>query len=281
MLARDQKARYVVTHALGSNVFEALRNITKTHLDTDELAQKIIHQAEAQLREVIAECSHHEDVDVEITIEADSPSSAIPERAKQLKADLLIVGAHGSGFIQRVLIGSTATRLLRKAHCPVLVVKQLAHRTYRRVLVAVDFSEISRSNIALVQKIAPDAHLILAHAYEVPFEGKMQMAGVSEDTIMGYREEAKVHAVSQLNTLANQCNLIEEQYTAVVSHGQAARHILQLEQKYSCDLVVMGKHGTSVTAELLLGSVTKRVLADSSSDVLVVTDEQIFPKRIF
>ncbi len=38
------------------------------------------------------------------------------------------------------------------------------------------------------------------------------------------------------------------------------------------DLVVMGKHGTHVTEELLLGSVTLDVLAESRCDVLVVVD---------
>lgn len=280
MLARDQKARYVVIHALGSNVTHALRSIAGTHLDTDELAQTITQQSEDQLREVIADCPHHNGIAVEINIEADSATSGIPKRARDLNADLLIVGAHGTGFVQRVLVGSTATRLLRKAHCPVLVVKQPAHRAYRRVLVAVDFSAISHSSIMLAQRIAPDAHFILTNTFEVPFEGRMQMAGVSEELLASYRDQARVKASYQLQELAKKCNLSEDQYTAIASHGQAARDILQLEHKYRCDLVVMGKHGTNATAELLLGSVTRRVLADSASDVLVVTDEQIFPQRI-
>jgi nucleotide-binding universal stress UspA family protein len=34
---------------------------------------------------------------------------------------------------------------------------------------------------------------------------------------------------------------------------------------------VLGKHGQSATADLLLGSVTKHVLAEGSADVLVST----------
>ncbi len=41
---------------------------------------------------------------------------------------------------------------------------------------------------------------------------------------------------------------------------------------YDCDLVVMGKHGTHMTGQLLLGSCTNRVLAESRSAVLVVVD---------
>jgi CPA2 family monovalent cation:H+ antiporter-2 len=39
----------------------------------------------------------------------------------------------------------------------------------------------------------------------------------------------------------------------------------------------MGKHGTHVTEELLLGSVTQRVLAESQGDVLVVVDPNAAP----
>ncbi|MHB1402423.1 MAG: universal stress protein [Thiobacillus sp.] len=45
--------------------------------------------------------------------------------------------------------------------------------------------------------------------------------------------------------------------------------IIEHEQTTDADLIVMGKHGQSVMEELLLGSVTKHVLAYSSSDVLI------------
>jgi nucleotide-binding universal stress UspA family protein len=42
------------------------------------------------------------------------------------------------------------------------------------------------------------------------------------------------------------------------------------EQELACDLIVMGKHGQGMLEELLLGSVTKHVLAESVGDVVVV-----------
>ena len=38
------------------------------------------------------------------------------------RVDLLVVGSRGWGPVRRVLLGSTATALMRRAHCPVLVV---------------------------------------------------------------------------------------------------------------------------------------------------------------
>jgi nucleotide-binding universal stress UspA family protein len=43
---------------------------------------------------------------------------------------------------------------------------------------------------------------------------------------------------------------------------------VEQEQEQDCDLVVLGKHGQSAEEELFLGSVSKSVLAEGSSDVL-------------
>ena len=53
--------------------------------------------------------------------------------------------------------------------------------------------------------------------------------------------------------------------------GDASLRIVESEQAQGCDLVVLGKHGQSAAADLLLGSVTKHVLAEGSADVLVST----------
>lgn len=60
-------------------------------------------------------------------------------------------------------------------------------------------------------------------------------------------------------------------YTArmVAVHGDPSWRIIEQEQELDCDLIVMGKHGENVLEELLVGSITKHVLAESQSDVLV------------
>jgi nucleotide-binding universal stress UspA family protein len=42
--------------------------------------------------------------------------------ARELQIDLVVVGTHGRGVIARAILGSTADRVIRSAHCPVLVV---------------------------------------------------------------------------------------------------------------------------------------------------------------
>jgi nucleotide-binding universal stress UspA family protein len=55
----------------------------------------------------------------------------------------------------------------------------------------------------------------------------------------------------------------------MVLHGDPCRHIIEQEQERDCDLIVIGKHGENLLEDLMLGSVTRDVLAGSQCDVLV------------
>ena len=50
------------------------------------------------------------------------PHKEVVAFAKKNKSDLVVIGSHGKGSVDRFLVGSNTERVLRKAGCPVLVV---------------------------------------------------------------------------------------------------------------------------------------------------------------
>jgi nucleotide-binding universal stress UspA family protein len=52
------------------------------------------------------------------------PATCIAHYAQDLKADLIVLPSHGRTGLTRLLIGSTAERVVRLAHCPVLVLRK-------------------------------------------------------------------------------------------------------------------------------------------------------------
>jgi len=52
------------------------------------------------------------------------PAHGIADFAEQNKAQLIVIPSHGRRGLTRLLMGSTAERVVRLAHCPVLVLRQ-------------------------------------------------------------------------------------------------------------------------------------------------------------
>ncbi len=270
LLASELQAQYTVMHALGLEALAPLRALLGAR--EAEVSQRLLAQTHLELEQAVADATRHHSVVPSLQVEAGLAGDVVTTWAESHDVGLVVVGAHGSGFLQRMLLGSTASRLLRKSRTPVLVVKQEPRGPYRRVLVPLDFSRGSLLAIRLVRQVAPQADLLLLHVFDVPFEGKMQFAGVDAELVAQYRREARERATRQLHELAASAGLQPEDYTALVLYGDAVREVVMHEERDHCDLIVMGKHGTHVSEELLLGSVTNRVLAESRSDVLVVVD---------
>ncbi|MBS1176051.1 MAG: universal stress protein [Proteobacteria bacterium] len=195
----------------------------------------------------------------------------ISREAERQDAAVMVLGARGMGFMRRLVLGSTSDRLLRRSTRPLLVVRQIPHEPYRRALVAIDFSPWSSAAVQSARRVAPSARLLLFSVFQVPFEDKLHFAGVDAATIEHYRRQARAQALQRLHALAQRSGLKAGEWEPQVAEGDASMRIVETEHALDSDLVVLGKHGQSATEELLLGSVTKHVLAEGSADVLVST----------
>lgn len=261
-----------ILHALELDTFEfSLREMLGSQLSA--VKEALLEDARKQLRQQAGDPESYQGGAVETRVVIGNPLLTIAAEADAVDAGLLVLGARGDSFLRHTLLGSTMARLMRKSFArPVLVVKQPPRESYRSIIVAVDFSPVSIKALQLAKQFAPDADLILMHAFELPFEGKMAYAGVNENRIRSYIDSDCKTRLIQLHELAAAAGLTSSHYLARVIHGNSWQQILAMEQEIGADLIVVGRHGTHVTEELLLGSVTKHVLAESQCDVLIVAD---------
>jgi universal stress protein A len=65
---------------------------------------------------------------ISIRVEAGQPGDVVLEAARAVKADLVVMGTHGRTGLARLLLGSVAESVLRRATCPVLTVRVPALR---------------------------------------------------------------------------------------------------------------------------------------------------------
>lgn len=266
-LARQHGAELHALHVVGGSAMDALRQWLGTGSSAE---QALVASARDDLNKILASSLHAAGVRANAMVLAGAVPDQVIAAAHRVGAELLVVGA-GRKVLRTVVLGSTADRLLRRGHRPVLVARQAAVGDYARVLVAVDFSSWSPGCLAWAQRIAPQAHCVLHHVWSVPFEEKLRFAGVDEATVQAYEQAAQANAHRRLHDLATQAGLGASVWTPSLMRGDAGLATVLAAQELDCDLIVIGKHGRNAAQDLLLGSVTRHVLGESMQDVLVTT----------
>jgi nucleotide-binding universal stress UspA family protein len=103
-------------------------------IDTaDDVRTLSVPDAIEMLREYararIAEGVLIDDARVVVDVRVGSPTHEIVALARELNADLIVVGTHGFGGVRRLILGSVADAVARHASCPVLIARPKTHNS--------------------------------------------------------------------------------------------------------------------------------------------------------
>lgn len=110
----------------------------------------------------------------------------------------------------------------------------------------------------------PEIHLL--HV-QPPIPVARALAHVSKETLHAhYMEESR----EELREAQEKLDAAGRQHTTHVHVGQAAEVVAKVATELGCDLIVMGSHGRSGIAGLMMGSVATRVLHLATCPVLLV-----------
>lgn len=199
--------------------------------------------------------------DVRVTDGA--PAEDILETARELSAELIVLGGRAAHGTARVL-GSVAERVVAHATVPVLIAR--ADPTLPHILAATDFSEPSLPAVAAAHEIARrfGAPITLLHC--VPRE----QAYTAVDALAapeGANPEVLSAARARLRAI---CETSSEHDSSRVVVGDPAESIVQVAEEQHASLVVVASHGRTGLARLVIGSVAEKVLREAPCSVLVV-----------
>lgn len=116
-LARDHGARLVVVNVMSPDIVRA---------EAHEIPVEVELSREAHLEQLEQMQKRQSKIQIESKLMQGEPTNIILTMAKELPADLIVLGSHGRTGLSRLLMGSVAEEIVRKATCPVLVVKKPA-----------------------------------------------------------------------------------------------------------------------------------------------------------
>lgn len=93
-----------------------------TMAEVDAMLDDAREHFEADFKKLVARAKEM-DVELETDIAVGHPVEQIVHRAETDHVDLIILGRRGVSRFERIIIGSTSEKVLRYAHCPVLVAR--------------------------------------------------------------------------------------------------------------------------------------------------------------
>ncbi len=91
----------------------------------DSIIQQYLDSKKEEICTPLVDAMRSQGIEVESMLVEGKPAQGILETATSLDVDLIVIGSHGAGFFEG-LLGSTGTKVIRMAKCPVLLIRNQA-----------------------------------------------------------------------------------------------------------------------------------------------------------
>lgn len=267
--ARLRGARLCVCHV-------APRLFGSEMLFPQRVQKQVVEQAAfearlaAQLRERVVATTGRDRDDFDVILDEGAPYAEIVREAESLGAGWIVVASHALSGLTHVFLGDVAERVVRYAHCPVLVARP--HARTGRILVATDFSDAAWAALqaAAEQSRLGGARVVLMCSIERHMEAVQSLAelgGSGYGFVHAEYESAVRDATRQLEVLLERAGLEGD---TLVTDANPAAGIVQAAAERDVELVVIGAAGRTGLRRLLVGSVAEKVTRHAPCSVLVV-----------
>jgi nucleotide-binding universal stress UspA family protein len=203
-----------------------------------------------------------------------NPVDEVLGLVKQRQPRLLVLATHGRSGLSRWWYGSVASKLIRHAPVPTLVVgpkvlvRTAAPERIGRILVPLDGSELSEVALQPALEIAGafDASVVLTQVLGWAAQAYMYgVPNVDVAQIEGQLREASDDYLARVRDRLTSAKPIETK----VLRGLPADCLTDLVRNDGIDLVVMASHGRGGIARAALGSIADRMLQAEAPVLLV------------
>lgn len=257
-LARDYKAEVLL-----------LRALSREGLADEEVAAR--EEAERYLSGMAEAMSARGLPRVSWRLWYGEPDQAIVNAAAREGVGLVTMSTHGRGGLSRLVLGSVAESVVRKAPVPVLLIRGSlvwVRGRVGKILVPLDGSGRSEAVLPVVERLAGpfDFTVELLHVVEPPPAAALPeiSSRLAEMLSLRYAE-----GEAYLEKVAGPLEARGLRVSPTVREGPAVEVIQEQARGAAVGLIAMSTHGRSGLGRLLLGSVAERVLRTAEVPVLL------------
>lgn len=238
----------------------------------------VVEQAQKHLAK-IAERESKPGVRMPSFVRQGKPFHEIVALARDQKMDLIVIATRGRTGLKRIVLGSTAERVVRHAPCPVLTVPFRSADEQdggpsalrlKRIVVPIDFSATSAHALPYAAALAEQfaAEVVLLHVIEpVVIPAELRSMSVGIEGVVESPEEVMREELTRLGQ-----EMFDETVSvrAIVRTGVPFQEITKAARSLGADMIVLTTYGHTGLKHMLLGSTAERVVRHADCQVLVV-----------
>lgn len=98
-----------------------ISDITMSQINIPSIEKEFLQKAKEKITEITNILK--DKYKVTNVVKLGKPYAEIVEFARGENVDLIVIGSHGHAGVEHILFGSTTEKVIRKANCPVLIIK--------------------------------------------------------------------------------------------------------------------------------------------------------------
>ncbi|MBT8261254.1 MAG: universal stress protein [Bacteroidia bacterium] len=252
-IAKRHDSSIVALHMMG------LSQAVLTKDDSQEVFEAMYYMKLAEKRfKDFLDRDYLEGIEVQTTVQNYKLFHEIDQVAQEFKADLIVMGSHGSSGLREVFVGSNTEKVVRNSEIPVLVVKnKMGDEAMNKVVFANNFDNENVSSFLKARKLFStldvDMQLVYINTPGDGFKSTQEM----EEKVADFFVEANVNGEYSVNDV---------KYFSAYSIEEG---IFAYSNKVNADLIAIPTHGRKGLAHFFTGSISEDLV--NHSDLPVIT----------
>jgi len=142
---------------------------------------------------------------------------------------------------------------------------------FEQILFPTDFSDVAKKALSFVKKLreAGGREVTLLHVIDQSNLDTLSAINTVPDYLT-IEKDMEEKASAELEFMENELKELGYEVTTRIAKGFPLREILRVAEEKPSSVIVLGSHGKSNIQEMLLGSVSEKVIRKAKTPVLVV-----------
>lgn len=225
--------------------------------------------AESKVKEKVLELNNKhnaEDISTNIILTSGTTYKEVIRVASEIKADIIVVGNHGTHGVRRFFIGDNANKIIALSKCPVLTIQ--LHRNIgkelKKIVIAIDNTLETRQKLPITMEFA------------VRFGAEVHVIGIYSSSVSTMKMRVDSYVKQTINGLKNlniPTNVHFENTTNI------SKTTLNYANSIGANMIVTMVDTEFFTKDVFLGKQGQQLVSQSNIPVLSVHNKEIIKTR--